>query len=151
MSRFANRRFPYFVSAAAAAALVVAPVSMPSAHALTEMTVANGDGSVACQVVVSNQGTTTLCVSQVARQSQPECNPPEHQIPAISLNPGFAGTHCWNQGFEYEPPRLAPLQLRSHGSATVIPWLDGSLYVFDAAKLSLIKAGSVNRVVFSFR
>lgn len=131
-------------SAIAAAALI----TVPAANAASNIIVSNSAGNVTCQVFVDGNGTHTLCVSDIARGSQPQCNPPAQLIPAVSLNTGGARTHCWNQGFERAPERLAPLQIRTHGSATVIPWFDGSLYVFDAAKLGLIKAGGVNQVLF---
>ena len=60
----------------------------------------NQSGNVKCELVHSSTGETfTLCVSDIARAIQPECNPPEHLIPAVRIEPNYVGTMCWNQGF----------------------------------------------------
>ena len=140
---------PVFTAAVAAATLV--GTLAPSAAATGSRGFANADGSVRCELAQFDSTHETLCVSQRARESQPECNPPQQLIPAIAIQDRFVGKKCWNQGFGQEPERLQPFQIRSYGQATVIPGLSGTLYVLDIARLALIQAGAQNQVLFGAR
>ena len=77
-----------------AAVTLSAPAALASTH-----TYSNQSGDVRCEIYNTPQGHTTLCVSDKARKAHPECNPPEHLIPAVKVEDNWAGTLCWNQGF----------------------------------------------------
>lgn len=133
---------PVAVAVATAATLLA-----PAASA--NMVVSNTAGNVRCEVVTLPDGrTNTICVSDTARRSQPECNPPGQLIPAIEVGPGYVGRKCWNQGFEAPPQTMPPLQVRSHGTAHVLQGFSGSLYVLDVARWALVRAGADNAVLF---
>lgn len=148
----AIKRTPLTV--AATTALAAATLTALPANAQTGMDVrvfSNSANTVRCQVITQGGKTFTRCVSDIGREKQPECNPPEQLIPSVSIEPNYTGTNCWNQGFGIEPTALKPFQIQRHGSATVIPGISGDLYVFDIAKLALIRAGKANSVVLSVR
>lgn len=135
-------------TAVAVPAVLAATILAPAASA--NMTVSNTAGNVRCEVVTLQDGrTNTICVSDTARQTQPECNPPEHLIPAIEVGPGYVGRKCWNQGFEDASQPMQTMQVRSHGSAHVLQGFSGNLYVLDTARMALVRAGSANTVLFS--
>lgn len=143
------KRTPVVVSAALAAVLL-SPVAGAQV-AQSTLTVSNSAGNVRCEIVTySNGATETLCVSDTARQTQPECNPAGQLIPAIAIQEKFVGRKCWNQGFSYQPQKMGTLQVRSQGSAHVFQGFSGNLYVFDTARLALVRAGSANTVLFQF-
>ena len=96
----------------------------------------------------SEAGTDTICVSDTARKTQPECNPPEQLAPAVSVGGGSAAVHCWNQGFTNPPQKLNPLQVKQLGSAYIAPDFSGNLYVADIATRAVIRAGAINQVLF---
>lgn len=142
------------LTVAAATALTAATISALPANAQTNMEIkvfSNSANTVRCQVITEGGKTFTRCVSDIGREKQPECNPPEQLIPSVSIEPNYTGTNCWNQGFGIEPTALKPFQIRRHGSATVIPGINGDLYVFDIAKLAFIRAGKDNSAIFSIR
>ena len=87
-------------------------------------------------------------MSDTARQTQPECNPPGQLIPAVSIGPGSTETHCWNQGFTNVPQKLNPLQVKQLGTAYIAPDFSGNLYVADIATRAIIRAGATNQVLF---
>lgn len=107
--------------------------------------VSNADNTVRCYMYDGE----TLCVSDLARGSQPECNPPAELIPAVSIQRNWVGTKCWNQGFDGQPTRLQPLQIHVYGSKVVIAGFAGELYVLDMTKPALVRAGIDNAVLFS--
>ena len=107
--------------------------------------VSNANNTVRCYMTEGE----TLCVSDIGRDAQPECNPPGHLIPAVSIQRNWVGTKCWNQGFDGQPMRLNPLQIHVNGSRVVIPGLAGELYVLDVAKPALVRAGAHNAVLFA--
>ncbi|MBA1838347.1 hypothetical protein GC584_09985 [Corynebacterium sp. zg912] len=124
---------------------------VPSAAADPNLaTYSNATGDVRCEMYQTEAGTETICVSETARQTQPECNPPQQLIPAVTVNRDFVGTNCWNQGFVGQPQKLNPLQVRRFGTATVIPGFSGNLYVLDITRRALVRAGSTNTVLFNF-
>lgn len=146
------KRTTFTVAAATAltaAAFTATPASAQSTSNIKQFT--NSANTVRCQIITDAGKTYTRCVSDVGHGKQPECNPPEHLIPAVAIEPNFTGTSCWNQGLDGEPTPLKPLQIARHGTATVIPGISGDLYVFDSAKLALIRAGRANSVLFSIR
>ncbi len=132
---------------AVTAAITLAPFASAQAPTLT---VSNSAGNVRCELTQFGAATETLCVSDTARQTQPECNPEGQLIPAIAIQDKFVDRKCWNQGFADEPQRLGTLQSRSLGTATVFQGFSGNLYVFDTAQRALIRAGSANAVLFDF-
>ena len=130
-----------------AATLIAAAALAPAASANTA-TYSNAAGNVRCEIYQIQGTTKTICVSDTARQTQPECNPPGQLIPAVSIGPGSTETHCWNQGFTGVPQKLNPLQVKQFGSAVVIPGFSGNLYVLDTVHRAVIRAGSANKVLF---
>lgn len=140
---------PVAVSVAFAAALA-APVAGAQA-AQSTLTVSNSAGNVRCEITTFRGGVTeTLCVSDTARQTQPECNPDGQLIPAVAIQDKFVGRKCWNQGLSHQPQKMGTMQVRSQGSAFVLQGFSGNLYVFDTAQLALVRAGSANTVLFDF-
>lgn len=133
----------------ASAALATAPVNAQQPS--DDRFYSNAANTVRCYISTEGGKTYTMCVSEIGRDHQPECNPPQELIPRVGIEPNWVGTACWNQGFGMEPTPLKPLQIQRHGSATVIPGFYGDLYVFDIAKLALIRAGKANSVIFSIR
>lgn len=131
------------------AALATAPANAQQAS--DARFYSNSANTVRCYISTNDGKTYTMCVSDIGRDHQPECNPPEHLIPRVGIEPNWVGTACWNQGFGIEPTPLKPLQIQRHGSATVIPGFNGDLYVFDVAKLALIRAGKANSLILSIR
>jgi len=131
----------------ATATLIAAAALAPAASANTA-TYSNAAGNVRCEIYQIQGTTKTICVSDTARQTQPECNPPGQLIPAVSIGPGSTETHCWNQGFTGVPQKLNPLQVKQFGSAVVIPGFSGNLYVLDTVHRAVIRAGSANTVLF---
>ena len=138
-----KRTSAVLASAALAAGLTTAGLA-PVAAADPKF-VSNADGSIRCALYNGE----TLCVSDRARKSQPQCNPAGQLIPAVSIQRNWAGTKCWNQGFEQPPMHLQPLQIHTYGSRVVIPDFTGDLYVIDFMKPAVIRAGGVNSVLFS--
>ena len=130
-----------------AATLIAAAALAPAASANTA-TYSNAAGNVRCEIYQIQGTTKTICVSDTARQTQPERNPPGQLIPAVSIGPGSTETHCWNQGFTGVPQKLNPLQVKQFGSAVVIPGFSGNLYVLDTVHRAVIRAGSANTVLF---
>ena len=130
-----------------AATLIAAAALAPAASANTA-TYSNTSGDVRCEIYQIQGTTKTICVSDTARQTQPECNPPEQLIPAVSVGDGSAVTHCWNQGFTGVPQKLNPLQVKQLGSAYIAPDFSGNLYVADIATRAIIRAGATNQVLF---
>jgi len=116
----------------------------PEAAAAAQF-VANSDNSVRCALYDGE----TLCVSDRARKSQPQCNPKGELIPAVSIQRKWVGTKCWNQGFERQPSRLQPFQVYNHVNRVVFSSPTGDLYILDMAKPALVRAGGVNAVLFS--
>ena len=138
-------------TASLAASVLFAAALVPSAAADPNLaTYSNATGDVRCEMYQTEAGTETICVSETARQTQPECNPPQQLIPAVTVNRDFVGTNCWNQGFVGQPQKLNPLQVRRFGTATVIPGFSGNLYVLDITRRALVRAGSTNTVLFNF-
>lgn len=133
--------------AGATIALAAVTLNAPAAHASTH-TYSNQSGDVRCEIYNTPQGHTTLCVSDKARKSQPECNPPQALIPAVKVEKNWVGTMCWNQGFTQPPQKLSPMSVRSGGGATVFAAPGGDLFVFDTVKMALIQVGSTNKVLF---
>lgn len=127
----------------ASAALATAALA-PQAEAAPQF-VANSDNSVRCALYDGE----TLCVSERARKSQPQCNPRGQLAPAVSIQRKWVGTKCWNQGFERQPQRLQPFQVHNHGTRFVFASPTGDLFVLDMTKPALIRAGAVNAVLFS--
>ncbi len=138
-------------TASLAASALFAATLVPSAAADPNLaTYSNATGDVRCEMYQTEAGTETICVSETARQTQPECNPPQQLIPAVTVSRDFVGTNCWNQGFVGQPQKLNPLQVRRFGTATVIPGFSGNLYVLDITRRALVRAGSTNTVLFNF-
>ncbi|WP_131820175.1 hypothetical protein [Corynebacterium sp. Marseille-P4321] len=138
---------PVVVSVAFAATLAAPAANAQVAQ--STLTVSNSAGNVRCEITTFSNGVTeTLCVSDTARQTQSECNPAGQLIPAVAIQEKFVGRKCWNQGLSYQPQKMSPLQVRSHGSAYVLQGFSGNLYVFDTARLALVRAGSANTVLF---
>ena len=106
------------ITALAAAATALAPAATADSNLATY---SNAAGTVRCEIYQVGGSTETICVSDTARQTQPECNPPEQLIPAVTVGRDFVGTSCWNQGFVGQPQKLHPLQVQRFGTATVIP------------------------------
>lgn len=131
--------------ALAAAATALAPAATADPNVATY---SNAAGNVRCEIYQVDGSTETICVSDTARQTQPECNPPEQLIPAVTVGRDFVGTNCWNQGVVGQPQKLSPLQVQRFGTATVIPGFSGNLYVLDIARRALVRAGSTNVVLF---
>lgn len=132
----------------ATATLIVAAVALAPAASANSAAYSNTAGDVRCEIYQVDGSTETICVSDTARQTQPECNPPEQLIPAVTVGRDFVGTNCWNQGFVGQPQKLNPLQVQRFGTATVIPGFSGNLYVLDIARRALVRAGSANVVLF---
>ena len=139
------------ITVTAATALAAAVALSPTASASDIATYSNAAGNVRCEMYQSSSGTDTICVSDTARKTQPECNPPSHLIPSVSISRDFTGTGCWNQGFVGQPKKLNPLQFQQFGPVIVVPGFSGNLYVFDTARLALIRAGSANSVIWKLR
>lgn len=133
------------VAALAATTATLAPAATADPNVATY---SNAAGNVRCEIYQVDGSTETICVSETARQTQPECNPPEQLIPAVTVGRDFVGTNCWNQGFVGQPQKLSPLQVQRFGTATVIPGFSGNLYVLDIARRTLVRAGSTNAVLF---
>lgn len=133
------------ITALAAAATALAPAATADPNLATY---SNAAGTVRCEIYQVGGITETICVSDTARQNQPECNPPEQLIPAVTVGRDFVGTSCCNQGFVGQPQKLNPLQVQRFGTATVIPGFSGNLYVLDIARRALVRAGSANVVLF---
>ena len=140
------------VTVAAVAILTATAALTPSAAAQSNTgTYSNQNGNVRCESYQVGGETKTICVSDTARTTQPECNPPEQLIPAVSISRGFTGTLCWNQGFTGQPKKLNPLQVQRFGSAFIVPGFTGELYVFDTANIALVRAGSTNSVIWKLQ
>lgn len=133
------------ILASTALAAGLGTVALAPQAAAAAQFVANSDNSVRCALYDGE----TLCVSDRARKSQPECNPKGELIPAVSIQRKWVGTKCWNQGFERQPSRLQPFQVYNHGNRVVFSSPTGDLYVLDMAKPALVRAGGVNAVLFS--
>ena len=133
------------ITALAVAATALAPAATADPNLATY---SNAAGTVRCEIYQVGGSAETICVSDTARQTQPECNPPEQLIPAVTVGRDFVGTSCWNQGFVGQPQKLNPLQVQRFGTATVIPGFSGNLYVLDIARRALVRAGSANVVLF---
>ena len=140
------------VTVAAVAILTATAALAPSAAAQNNVgTYSNQNGNVRCESYQVGGETKTICVSDTARTTQPECNPPEQLIPAVTIDTNFVGTNCWNQGFVGQPKKLHPFQIQRFGTAIVFPGLSGNLYVFDTARMALIRAGSTNSVIWKLQ
>lgn len=133
------------ILASAALAAGLATAGLAPVAAADPRFVSNIDNSVRCAMYNGE----TLCVSDRARKSQPQCNPAGQLIPAVSIQRNWVGTKCWNQGFEQPPMPLQPLQIHVFGSRVVIPAPGGDLYVADFMKPALVRAGGVNAVLFA--
>ncbi|GAA3511664.1 hypothetical protein NUW87_10775 [Corynebacterium pilbarense] len=131
----------------ATATLIAAAALAPAASA-NSAAYSNTAGDVRCEIYQLQGTTKTICVSDTARQTQPECNPPGQLIPAVSVGAGSAEVHCWNQGFTNPPQKLNPLQVKQLGSAYIAPDFSGNLYVADIATRAVIRAGTANQVLF---
>lgn len=129
------------------ATLITAAALAPAASA-NIATYSNTSGDVRCEIYQIHGTTKTICVSDAARKAQPECNPPEQLIPAVSVGAGSAEVHCWNQGFTNVPQKLNPLQVKQLGTAYIAPDFSGNLYVADIATRAIIRAGATNQVLF---
>lgn len=140
-------------AAAAATALTAATFSTLPANAqpMDARLFTNSANTVRCEIVTNDGKTFTLCTSDIGRDKQPECNPPNELVPSVYIYPNAIDVACWNQGFGTQPTALKPFQIQRHGTATVIPSPTGDLYVFDSAKFTLIRAGKANSVIFSLR
>lgn len=139
--------FTRSASTAAAALLAASSFTAPAYAADTEYKVfGNANNTVRCSIATDNGETYTLCTSDIGRAAQPACNPPNELVPSVAIEPNYVGTSCWNQGFE-RVILLKPLQIRSLGTATVIPGFTGSLYVLDLAQRALVRAGTANKVI----
>ncbi|OHQ51914.1 hypothetical protein HMPREF2617_02635 [Corynebacterium sp. HMSC070H05] len=80
------------VTVAAVAILTATAALAPSAAAQNNVgTYSNQNGNVRCESYQVGGETKTICVSDTARKTQPECNPPEQLIPAVSISRGFTG------------------------------------------------------------
>lgn len=123
----------------------LAAVSAPAAHADSAFN--NNDNSVRCEHYTIDNGVT-ICVSDRARATQPECTPPEANAPALAIYRNWVGTKCWNQGQTNAPEKLQPLTVRRYGQIFVFAAPGGDIYVFDTKKFALIKAGGANQVLF---
>ncbi|MEH0147704.1 hypothetical protein V6D40_08540 [Corynebacterium sp. Q4381] len=132
---------------AAASAVIAAFVLAAPAHAADSQVFGNAKNTVRCSLTTEGGNTFALCTSDIGRGAQPECNPPNELVPSVAIEPEYVGTSCWNQGFD-RVTRLQPLQIRSFGTATVIPGFTGSLYVLDLAQRALVRAGTANKVIF---
>lgn len=137
--------------ALASSALIAAALAPSAAADPNLATYSNAAGNVRCEMYQTEAGTETICVSETARKAQPECNPPSHLIPAVTIGRDFVGTNCWNQGFVGQPKRLSPLQVQRFGSTFTVPGFSGNMYVFDIARLALVRAGSANAVIWKMR
>ena len=131
-----------------AATLIAAAATLAPAASANTATYSNTSGDVRCEIYQVQGTTKTICVSDTARQTQPECNPPGQLIPAVSIGPGSTETHCWNQGFTGVPQKLNPLQVKQFGSAYIAPDFSGNLYVLDVAHRAVVRAGATNQVLF---
>lgn len=101
----------------------------------------NAAGDVRCDVVMTQDGPHVICVSDGARTTMPECNPPEELIPAVIVSgngPGVVG--CWNQGLVGAPQTLGPGQLGNAHGITVFADPMGGLHVLS---------GSLNYVAYA--
>lgn len=130
-----------------AALIGLTALSAPAAHAAGGHAFNNQDNSVRCEYYAIDNGVT-ICVSDRARESQPECSPPEAKAPAVVIKDDFVGTNCWNQGQTTTPENLAPLSMRQYGTNLAFADLQGNIFVFDTQRFALIKAGSPNQVIF---
>ena len=140
------------MTVAAVAILTATAALTPTAAAQnTTATYSNQAGNIRCEVYQVGGETKTICVSDTARTTQPECNPPEQLIPAVTIDTNFVGTNCWNQGFTGQPKKLNPLQVQRFGSAFIVPGFTGELYVFDTANIALVRAGSTNSVIWKLQ
>lgn len=72
------------VAALAATTAALAPAATADPNVATY---SNAAGNVRCEIYQVDGSTETICVSDTARQTQPECNPPEQLIPAVTVGP----------------------------------------------------------------
>ncbi|HHU68298.1 hypothetical protein [Corynebacterium sp.] len=114
----------------------------PSASAAEgDVQFTNAAGDVRCDVVMSDAGPSVICVSDGARGTMPECNPPEEKIPAVTVSPGGRGVvGCWNQGLTGPKQALGPGQLGNAHGITVFADPFGGLHVLS---------GSLNYVAYA--
>ncbi|GAB3690790.1 hypothetical protein [Corynebacterium nasicanis] len=101
----------------------------------------NTAGNVRCDVVMTQDGPHVICVSDGARKTMPECNPPEEKIPAVIVagnGPGVVG--CWNQGLTGPKRALGAGQVGNAHGITVFADPMGGLHVLS---------GSLNYVAYA--
>ncbi|MDO5513442.1 hypothetical protein [Corynebacterium sp.] len=127
------------VPAVSAAVLVGGASGASAAEGDVQFT--NAAGNVRCDVVMTEDGPHVICVSDGARQTMPECNPPEEKIPAVTVfgnGPGVVG--CWNQGLIGTKQVLGAGQLGNAHGVTVFADPMGGLHVLS---------GSLNYVAYA--
>ena len=117
------------VSRLAAAALVGGALfSAPLASADIAQGFANSDGSVKCDFTTLD-GTYISCLSEGARATRPECNPPGQKAPQYSYYAGRTYAGCYNQGLMSTSfDHIQPGQVRQYNELTVIADMKGGLH-----------------------
>lgn len=127
------------VPALSAAALIGGASAANAAEGDVQFT--NAAGDVRCDVVMTQNGPHVICVSDGARQTMPECNPPEEKIPAVIVSGNGPGVvDCWNQGLVGEKQALGAGQLGNAHGITVFADPMGGLHVLS---------GSLNYVAYA--
>jgi len=123
------------------AAVLVGGASAASA-AEGDVQFTNAAGDVRCDVVMTEDGPHVICVSDGARKTMPECNPPEEKIPAVIVEPGAAGVvGCWNQGLTGPEQALGPGQLGNAHGVSVFADPFGGLHVLSESLNYVAYAG----------
>lgn len=111
-------------TAAIGSALAVAPLASANpTHGFS-----NADGTVTCDATNVN-GTYISCLSSGARETRPECNPPNELVPQFSYYAGRSHAGCWNQGMVAEQfKHLQPGQIHQFNEVTVVADNQGGLH-----------------------
>lgn len=128
-------------TATLAAGLMVVGAGAANAQDARQFT--NVAGDVRCEVLTFEGGPYVNCVSDRARASKPECNPPNELIPSVRVYRGETHAGCWNQGLIGAPQKLGPGQIGQAHGVTVVADPLGNLHVFVGAGYAAFAGNTV--------
>ena len=112
----------------ATAAVVGALTIAPHASADLSQGFSNADGTVNCEAA-NIEGTYVACLSNGARATSPECNPPGQLAPRFFYHAGRSKADCFNQGLTTSNfKRLQPGQVHQFNEVTAIADAQGGIH-----------------------
>ncbi|MHB2251721.1 hypothetical protein [Corynebacterium aurimucosum] len=112
-----------------ATAVVVGALTIaPHASADLSQGFSNADGTVNCENA-NIEGTYVACLSEGARATSPQCNPPGQLAPRFIYHAGRSKADCFNQGLTTTNfKRLQPGQVHQFNEVTAIADAQGGIH-----------------------